>query len=76
MKKFILFITLVASAISVNAYDLSYNSSSYEYRELSNKIDKLNDKIDKAQREAEDRAFFKALRSNDPNAMTDYLLNY
>ncbi|SUX03106.1 Uncharacterised protein [Campylobacter devanensis] len=39
MKKFILFITLVASAIFANAYDLSYDSSSYEYQGLSNRVD-------------------------------------
>ncbi|MBR2163557.1 MAG: hypothetical protein IJ953_01515 [Campylobacter sp.] len=39
MKKFILFITLVASVISANAY--SYGSSSYGYQELSDRAYEL-----------------------------------
>ncbi|WP_096020822.1 hypothetical protein [Campylobacter lanienae] len=47
MKKFILFITLVASAISANAYD--YNS--------------LSDRVDKLERENKNRAIDTQMRS-------------
>lgn len=56
MKKFVLFIALVASAISANAYDLSYGLSSYEYQELSDRVDKL-------ERENRNRAIDTQMRS-------------
>lgn len=56
MKKFILFITLVASVIFANAYDLSYGSSSYEYQGLSDRVNKL-------ERENRNRAIDTQMRS-------------
>lgn len=56
MKKFILFITIVASAISANAYDLSYGSSSYAYQGLSDRVDEL-------ERENRNRAIDTQMRS-------------
>jgi hypothetical protein len=53
MKKFILFITIVASAISANAYDLSYGSSSYE---LSDRVDELERENRNRKRDAQMRS--------------------
>lgn len=56
MKKFILFITLVASAIFANAYDLSYGSSSYKYQELSDRVDELERENRNRKRDAQIRS--------------------
>lgn len=53
MKKFILFITIVASAILANAYDLSYGSSSYE---LSDRVDELERENRNRKRDAQMRS--------------------
>lgn len=56
MKNFILFITLVASAIFANAYDLSYDSSSYEYQGLSDRVDELERENRNRKRDAQMRS--------------------
>ncbi|WP_297985959.1 hypothetical protein [uncultured Campylobacter sp.] len=56
MKKFVLFIALVASAILANAYDLSYGSSSYEYQELSDRVDELERENRNHKRDAQMRS--------------------
>jgi hypothetical protein len=68
MKKFILFITIVASAILANAYDLSYGSSSYE---LSDRVDELERENRNRKRDAQMRSlgtddFYRQNLPSDP----------
>ena len=56
MKKFILFITIVASTIFANAYDLSYGLSSYEYQGLSDRVDELERENRNRKRDAQMRS--------------------
>ena len=71
MKKFILFITIVASAIFANAYDLSYGSSSYEYQGLSDRVDELERENRNRKRDAQMRSlgtdvFYRQNLPSDP----------